>query len=356
MKKTPKILPTYYKSKGTPIFRDTTALPFAVGGNINPTNPTNPAKPSPKPSPKPSGPQVVYISNYPEYQYRQQRYLDSLSTVEGGVYRSLDLVNKPRAYTNIPDGRKTPYYPNNEYKFYSPRNQHSVIGGVVEAGNPYRSLNISPTHVVSAPSRGAQSEAFYLKFKAPVQKPVYKPPTPPKPSVKPNPKPVVPVIPEEPIPVVPPKPELMEEMRTLQPDPITRKPLGSLVVPEFPAFPTYQMPGYKKDFPAIYMRAHHSGQLIPHPIPTLTTRYKPTIESRITQKLTGYDRNFMEGYYNEEGNYVPGELENAQEQNRAPQFVGASSFKDMLAQREYLKTLQQTRGYAQGGGLAFILS
>lgn len=34
MKKTPKILPTYYKSKGTPIFRDTTALPFANGGLI----------------------------------------------------------------------------------------------------------------------------------------------------------------------------------------------------------------------------------------------------------------------------------------------------------------------------------
>lgn len=35
MKKTPKILPTYYKSKGTPIFRDTTALPFAEGGTVN---------------------------------------------------------------------------------------------------------------------------------------------------------------------------------------------------------------------------------------------------------------------------------------------------------------------------------
>jgi hypothetical protein len=34
MKKTPKILPTYYKSKGTPIFRDTTTLPFAEGGTI----------------------------------------------------------------------------------------------------------------------------------------------------------------------------------------------------------------------------------------------------------------------------------------------------------------------------------
>jgi hypothetical protein len=35
MKKTPKILPTFYKSKGTPIFRDTTALPFANGGIIH---------------------------------------------------------------------------------------------------------------------------------------------------------------------------------------------------------------------------------------------------------------------------------------------------------------------------------
>lgn len=35
MKQTPKILPTYYKSKGTPIFRDTTALPFEQGGLIH---------------------------------------------------------------------------------------------------------------------------------------------------------------------------------------------------------------------------------------------------------------------------------------------------------------------------------
>ena len=35
MKKTPKILPHLYESKGTPIFRDTTALPFAKGGPIH---------------------------------------------------------------------------------------------------------------------------------------------------------------------------------------------------------------------------------------------------------------------------------------------------------------------------------
>lgn len=33
--KKPKNIPTYYTSKGTPIFRDTTALPFDGGGNLN---------------------------------------------------------------------------------------------------------------------------------------------------------------------------------------------------------------------------------------------------------------------------------------------------------------------------------
>jgi hypothetical protein len=84
-------------------------------------------------------------------------------------------------------------------------------------------------------------------------------------------------------------------------------------------------------------------------------RYTP-LAAKAVQKATGYDRNFMEGYYDEEGNFIPGELQNAQEQNRAPQFVGASSFKDMLAQRQYLKTLEQTREYAQGGRLAFVPS
>ena len=38
MKKTPSIIDTYYKSLGTKIFRDTTALPFADGGPLNDRN------------------------------------------------------------------------------------------------------------------------------------------------------------------------------------------------------------------------------------------------------------------------------------------------------------------------------
>ena len=45
MKKTPKNIPTYYNFPGTPIFRDTTALPFGLGGPTNnPVLPTVPAR------------------------------------------------------------------------------------------------------------------------------------------------------------------------------------------------------------------------------------------------------------------------------------------------------------------------
>lgn len=37
MKNKPKNIPTYYKFQGTPIYRDTTALPFNYGGNVFPT-------------------------------------------------------------------------------------------------------------------------------------------------------------------------------------------------------------------------------------------------------------------------------------------------------------------------------
>jgi hypothetical protein len=44
--KKPKNIPTHYKSKGTPIFRDTTALPFDKGGPINPAGPVNTFEPA----------------------------------------------------------------------------------------------------------------------------------------------------------------------------------------------------------------------------------------------------------------------------------------------------------------------
>ena len=55
----------------------------------------------------------------------------------------------------------------------------------------------------------------------------------------------------------------------------------------------------------------------------------------LVQKVTGYDRNFMEGYEDKEGNYVPGEIENAEKEGRQINFKGASSLRDRKQQKKY---------------------
>jgi hypothetical protein len=57
----------------------------------------------------------------------------------------------------------------------------------------------------------------------------------------------------------------------------------------------------------------------------------------IVQKATGYDKKKMEGYENEEGTRIPGEIERAQNEDRQIKFTGASSIKDLIAQRKYNK-------------------
>lgn len=275
MKKTPKILPTYYKSKGTPIFRDTTGLPFAKGGPIE----DEPGTPPTWNRPQLSAERIAAL---------KALHGDSIFASANPNDLLFYDLNK-EAIDNATDFSA----------FLDP------------SASVSKSFKEAPT-TKDIKTRLGKGWALDTKtgayFKVPEE--LYKE-------------------------IVTPKEEPMETIKTLDPALIDRKPLGSLVVPEFPAFPTYQMPGYMKSYN----------------FPTVG-RYTPLV-AKAVQQATGYDRNFMEGYYDEDGNFIPGELQNAQEQNRAPQFVGASSFKDMLAQREYLKTLQQTRGYAQGGRLAF---
>ena len=57
----------------------------------------------------------------------------------------------------------------------------------------------------------------------------------------------------------------------------------------------------------------------------------------IVQKATGYDKKKMEGYENEEGTRVPGEIETARMENRQINFTGANSIKDLIRQRKYKK-------------------
>ena len=57
----------------------------------------------------------------------------------------------------------------------------------------------------------------------------------------------------------------------------------------------------------------------------------------IVQKATGYDKKKMEGYENEEGESVPGEIETARMEDRQINFTGANSIKDLIRQKKYKK-------------------
>jgi len=58
-------------------------------------------------------------------------------------------------------------------------------------------------------------------------------------------------------------------------------------------------------------------------------------KDRKIQKETGLDRSYYEGSYDDEGNYIPGELENAEKENRRVNFKGQYGRKDRKAQEQY---------------------
>lgn len=62
---------------------------------------------------------------------------------------------------------------------------------------------------------------------------------------------------------------------------------------------------------------------------------------KMIQKSTGYDRKFMEGYEDEEGNYIPGEIEKAEEEGRQINFKGIASLRDKKEQQKYNKEWEQ---------------
>ena len=97
--------------------------------------------------------------------------------------------------------------------------------------------------------------------------------------------------------------------------------------------PEYQMPGYDVERAGIYMR--HGNR------PTLTTVRRPGMVSKALQKFTGYNPEYSEGYTDEEGNYISGEFENAQAENRRVNFQGAGSLQDLKAQKEYNKAYDE---------------
>jgi hypothetical protein len=97
--------------------------------------------------------------------------------------------------------------------------------------------------------------------------------------------------------------------------------------------PKYQMPGYKVERRGVVMR--HGNR------PTLTKVTRPGIVSKAVQKATGYNPKYSEGGPDNEGNYSSGEFENAETEGRRVKFKGASSLKDIKAQKEYNKSYDE---------------
>lgn len=61
----------------------------------------------------------------------------------------------------------------------------------------------------------------------------------------------------------------------------------------------------------------------------------------LVQKLTGYDPKYFEGYYDEEDNYVPGELDYGNLTGAKLEFKGAASLRDFINQQKYKKEYEE---------------
>jgi hypothetical protein len=114
-----------------------------------------------------------------------------------------------------------------------------------------------------------------------------------------------------------------------------------------PTVPEYNTPGYKMDIPSYYKAHHNSSQLIPHArLKRSETDARVTTPfAKLTQKVTGYNPQTMEGYEEEEGNWVPGEIEQAQQENRRIQFQGLPTLQDRKNQQEYNAAFDQYDKY-----------
>jgi hypothetical protein len=112
---------------------------------------------------------------------------------------------------------------------------------------------------------------------------------------------------------------------------------------EVPEGPEYKMPGYEYERPRLDVFSPHQNAYAKWWTKPFRNKYsweKTTATKPIAkyiQNSTGYDKKKMEGYENEEGESVPGEIETARMENRQINFTGANSIKDLIRQRKYKK-------------------
>jgi hypothetical protein len=237
MKKTPKILPTYYQSKGTPIFRDTTALPFAQGGTLDSTiSEYNRDRDKNKKNKKPQRVEPFVTSDPKEYAYRKAAYDDSLTIFKlnnefTAAKRLADdnATGRIRSRHNSPaDGLQAWDELDAQRAYWESRKNNPLLQDVVN--KPTRPTPYFRTY--------GQNVLPRFSFDRPVQRVKFVEPTPNKPKSKVNNKTII-------------KPTPLITKEVIQPTPITEQlipiptpiPPGPPLVPPTPPIPPAEYPG-----------------------------------------------------------------------------------------------------------------
>jgi hypothetical protein len=449
-------IPTYYQSKGTPIYRDTTALPFATGGDLDGGGDPMPGKPKlPKLS---TNDMTAYIYDTVVKLIEEAKASGKIKEGEdlnamgvtaqillesgngksgltqkynnfggikandsyikrGGKYVGMNasgenVKSKWRIYDTPEEGLRDQvsfYLDNPRYRKAGVLNAKTAqehaqrVQNAGYAGNEKKYARQVMQMVNSIPNRlkkadPAKLQTFVSSY-APVQPPVVAQ-APMQPAMPVQPVNVPPIVQQPIVPTVPliqdTPGKLLTNEQLNQKIAINNSILGNTINntaniennsnvasqqnPSYPItidegsmeqegvqYPSYspeypQWPGIDVDFDMARSKSFNlpkmnkpsrwgyqpmfkkgrSTQLAFPVISDIEATQYPSPISKIVQGVTGYNPNYYENTFDEEGNLVQGELERAKEEGRPVEFQkGYSSIQDIFNRRAYNKQLEQ---------------
>jgi hypothetical protein len=449
-------IPTYYQSKGTPIYRDTTALPFATGGDLDGGGDPMPGKPKlPKLS---TNDMTAYIYDTVVKLIEEAKASGKIKEGEdlnamgvtaqillesgngksgltqkynnfggikandsyikrGGKYVGMNasgenVKSKWRIYDTPEEGLRDQinfYLDNPRYRKAGVLNAKTAqehaqrVQNAGYAGNEKKYARQVMQMVNSIPNRlkkadPAKLQTFVSSY-APAQPPVVAQ-APMQPAMPVQPVNVPPIVQQPIVPAVPliqdTPGKLLTNEQLNQKIAINNSILGNTInntaniennsnvaSQQNPSYPTTieedsvqpqlaqylnyspeypQWPGIDVDFDMARSKSFNlpkmnklsrwgyqpmfkkgrSTQLAFPVISDIEVTQYPSPISKIVQGVTGYNPNYYENTFDEEGNLIQGELERAKEEERPVEFQkGYSSIQDIFNRRAYNKQLEQ---------------
>jgi hypothetical protein len=170
------------------------------------------------------------------------------------------------------------------------------------------------------------------------------------------PKPKVTLPPPKNTPIPPINPVIKEpiELPIIDPPLLENKNIGELRTPNFTVSDPIEAPQYTLEpYTADRMRLDvklpqnklkswfDKGVIDTKGHIGLGKRNETRLIPKIVQKVTGYDPAYFEGYEDEEGNFVPGELDYGNATGSEIEFKGAASLRDFMNQKKYKKEYEE---------------